>query len=201
MSYDLLAAAERRRDLALAEARRWEAWIEGYRELAGPAKGEAPHSEANAGVPDAQAAAAPRPSTGGGAMQATEAAVTDILADAGGGPMQTRDLLEGVLARGIEVGGKDPVGVLSARLSRSTLVENVRPYGWRLKRDPPEEAKPHPMPAGSQMNEAVGENSVEDAPTASVLDAHEGVPGTTNPDRGPQAAERQVVHEKIDLPF
>ena len=78
--------------------------------------------------------------------------------------MQTRDLVPLVRAKGIEVGGKDAVATLSARLSNSAEFRMIRGRGWWFKDEPtpglqdlhidldfeaadasPEEASPPPL--------------------------------------------------------
>lgn len=62
-------------------------------------------------------------------MNPTRVAVAELLEEAGG-PLETRDLLPKVRERGIDVGGKDPVATLSARLSNSDQFKNRRGVGW-----------------------------------------------------------------------
>lgn len=122
--------AIRRRDAALSEARRWDDFIRMLDELRGVCgPGISPHSvdlfvRGSDGAP---------PQTGGGSrITNTEQAVIKII-EREGRPVPTRELLPALAALGVDVGGKEPSSTLSARLSRSNLVENVRPYGWRLK--------------------------------------------------------------------
>ena len=49
--------------------------------------------------------------------------------------MATRELLPLVLARGIEVGGKDAVATLSARISKKGAVELVNGKWWLIQSD------------------------------------------------------------------
>ena len=87
----------------------------------------------------------PRDSVGGhGRPTKTElirSAVEEVLREAGGGPVRTAKLLRLIERKGIEVGGKTPVGNLSAKLShakkgRFELVS--RKEGWAL----PSSARP-----------------------------------------------------------
>lgn len=58
-------------------------------------------------------------------------AVVSILRDAGK-PIRTRDLLPMLEARGINIGGENPVTNLSGFLSRSPELEANRALGWHL---------------------------------------------------------------------
>lgn len=61
--------------------------------------------------------------------QPTEVAVESILEDVGR-PIQTRDLVPLVEKAGVEIGGKDKLATLSARLSNSALFRVKRGVGW-----------------------------------------------------------------------
>lgn len=61
----------------------------------------------------------------------TENEVMAIL-QAANGPVRTRDLLEIIKARGVNVGGRKEVSNLSVRLARSGLFD-VSTDGWRIK--------------------------------------------------------------------
>ncbi|WP_419825593.1 hypothetical protein [Sphingomonas sp.] len=88
-----------------------------------------------------------------GALAETQAAVVLAIEEAGR-PLHTKELLHALDRLGVEVGGKAPASTLSARLSRAPALENVRPYGWRIK-------------ASSKEGEAAGD-SLSDDPAASV---------------------------------
>ena len=125
MSTDsIIARATAKRDAALAEAKRWDEWICMYVEVA-----EAKHVPQHVinGV-----AGATRRAPVSGALAETEAAVVAILT-ATGHPMPTRDLQPALAERGIEIGGKDPISTLSARLSRAPQLVNIRQRGWWIK--------------------------------------------------------------------
>ncbi|MGI3170169.1 hypothetical protein ACRARG_13540 [Pseudooceanicola sp. C21-150M6] len=62
-------------------------------------------------------------------MAPTRIAAREIL-DELGMPVETRDLLPLIQERGIEVGGKDPIATLSARLSNSEEFKVRRGVGW-----------------------------------------------------------------------
>lgn len=79
-------------------------------------------TEAAKSRPASRARAAPM-------MAPTREAVHAILSEVGR-PVETRELLPMVRSRGVEVGGKDPVATLSARLSNSTDFQNRRGIGW-----------------------------------------------------------------------
>ena len=95
----------------------------------------------------------------------TESAAADAIRSRGTA-VSTRDLLHEVTARGVDVGGKDPLATLLARLSRSPSLFYERPYGWRLKEPRQmDEATNSPLAAGfvaSAPNDAVKRGEVVD---------------------------------------
>ena len=102
-----------------------------------------------------------------GAMEETRAAVTTALRNRAQ-PMKTRDLLQALEVVGVEVGGKDHVATLSARLSNSDEFELHRGHGWWFTGEP--------VP-GFEFEEAE-ENTVEGATSASdTAQGREAVPG------------------------
>ncbi len=133
---DVLKNAQLKRDAALAEARRWDDFIRMYSELQGSVRniGEqrrmpgmtALANSGNANEPPK----VPKTGSSGGTMQETEARALEIISGLGR-PVPTRELLDELRKRGLEIGGKDPASTLSARLSRAPKLENVRPHGWR----------------------------------------------------------------------
>ena len=95
-----------------------------------------------------------------GAMEQTKNAVTEILREKRRA-MQTRELLELVRSRGVEVGGNDPVATLSARLSNADEFELHKGFGWWFSGE-------HIPPVITSMRfEEAEETTVEDAPSAS----------------------------------
>jgi len=106
--------------------------------------------------------------TSRGRINPTREAVAKILEE-NGGPLQTRDLLPRLRARGVEVGGKDPVATLSARLSNSDDFRIDRAVGWWFSNKP----IPIPMPSQVTMNEAE-DRSLEVQPSASDTDQEGG---------------------------
>lgn len=118
---NLIARAQEKRTWHLAEAAKLEAFIQTALELEGgttvsPALTSAtvPMAFASVGtsVPS-RLSPASRPKSGVGAetLNAAEEIVREL------GAMTTRELLPFILERGIEVGGKDPIATLSARIS------------------------------------------------------------------------------------
>lgn len=69
-----------------------------------------------------------------GKLNETEAMAV-LLINESGSPQPTRILYEEMRKRGLEIGGKDGVATLSARLSRSTMLINDKPFGWRLREE------------------------------------------------------------------
>lgn len=100
-----------------------------------------------------------------GRVNPTRAAASEIL-EAHGGPMETRDMLPLIIARGIDVGGKDPVATLSARLSNSDDFQNKRGVGWWFAN--------RPMPGEIQNSNEAEDQSLEVQPSASELDQEGG---------------------------
>ena len=89
-------------------------------------------------------------------------------------PTHIRELLTEVLKQGIEVGGKDPIATLSARLSNSPEFRVKRGVGWWFSHIPADE-----------FDEAEGQG-VESAPSASNTSNEEDSHATAlalNPDR------------------
>lgn len=113
---DLIARAQEKRDWHLAQAKKLETFLATYYDLEHELKAKPPADLKT----DAEKVEAPkrqrqatRPQAGIGleTINAAEAIVREH------GPMSTRDMLPLVLARGIDVGGRDPVATLSARIS------------------------------------------------------------------------------------
>lgn len=126
MADSILSNAIARRDAALEEARRWDDFIRMYGELVLPQP--TAHS-----VPERCRNVIAESEHGlSGTMQETEDAAIAILTEAGT-PMPTRKMLVALAARGIVIGGKQPVSTLSARLSRAPRLVNIRPDGWWIK--------------------------------------------------------------------
>jgi hypothetical protein len=129
MPDSILSEAIAKRDAAAAEVQRWSDFIAMYRELTGQqAQDDVSHVAPRPALPKREPVAATT-----GALAETEGAAIEVI-KAAGRAIPTREMLEALRARGVEVGGKDPASTLSARLSRASALENVRPYGWRLKK-------------------------------------------------------------------
>ena len=130
MPDSVIEEATRRRDAALAEARRWEDFVKMYDTLAGGTTRQhsqvtqllqMPGMTTQANVYKSQKSS--------GALAKTEEATASILRELGH-PVKTAELLTKLVARGVEVGGQSPVATLSARLSRATSLINDRSKGW-----------------------------------------------------------------------
>jgi hypothetical protein len=122
MSNPILANAIARRDAAAVEVRRWDDFIRMYGELTGSSpkmQSAAPHRTA-------------RPTASGGALATTAEAAIAVISEAGR-PLPTPELRVALEARGIEIGGKDPLATLSARLSRASEIVNIRQKGWWIR--------------------------------------------------------------------
>lgn len=152
---DLILRAQDKRDKLRADLARIEAFLATAYELEQDLKAE-PSAQGSL-LTDTQKADLPkkradRPRSGIGAE--TIAAAEDIVEDRG--PMSSRNLLPLILAKGIEVGGKDPVATLSARISQRGRLETYNGK-WRFKVSGPE---------GSGKEEAA-DNPATDQSTAS----------------------------------
>src|SRR6185312_15389269 len=116
---DLVTKARERRVELVAELARIDRFLESADEMAREL-GLAP-------------AAAPAPQTRKLARRGTGAETLNAVAAIieAQGPMSTRDLVPLVLERGIEIGGKDAIATLSARISKKGVVE-LDGGKWRL---------------------------------------------------------------------
>ena len=125
---DIIAAAQAKRDFHKAAIERLEAFLATAYEIDQELRADAPKVGA---MSDAQKADAPRArvQAPAGAGSETVKAVVAIITDRG--PLPTRDLLPLVRAKGIEVGGLQPIATLSARISGKGKVE-VRNGKWHL---------------------------------------------------------------------
>jgi hypothetical protein len=126
MADPILQNALARRDAALAEARRWDDFIHMYGELK---SGQAQHAEGKSVLPTRLLSPAPAPT---GTISDTEREAANVIRELQR-PVSTRDLLTMLMQRGIEVGGKDPLSTLSARLSRAPTLANKRGEGWIMR--------------------------------------------------------------------
>jgi hypothetical protein len=130
----ILEQAIARRDAAVAESRRWDAFISMYKEINGnrsissergmPGMPGLPRHKLEGAGPSGQ--------RGGNTLAVTEKAAVELLREAGQ-PIPTVELRLLLQDRGIEIGGKDPNSTLSARLSRAPLLYNHRGRGWWIK--------------------------------------------------------------------
>lgn len=135
----ILQNAISRRDAALAEADRWTQFVRMYEELTGrtiPGCSTASQSVTGADRHSGIGLQPPRPPVRRPVkVQETEAAAAAIIREAGG-IVPTRRMLEELLRRGVEVGGKNPQATLNARLSRAPSLVYERPYGWKVLEEP-----------------------------------------------------------------
>lgn len=169
MSDAIIANAIARRDAALSEARRWTDFIRMYGELTG-----ADNNMQGLTLATGRQIAV----TATGALSETEKATGVIIRELGR-PVPTRELLELLTARGVEVGGKDPASTLSARLSRAPSLENIRQRGWWIK--------------GRTEGESLGEN------TPQVRSGRQGhwFLDAINSNSGPVKPGQEVAHDNI----
>ena len=123
---DLVAQALTKREKLKAELDRVETFLAMAYELQGEGQSSKfEKSDAEKIAEPVKRAASNRAPSGVGAETARAAA--DVIREAGR-PMRTRDLVSLVEAHGIEIGGKDKVATLSARLGN-----DARRDGGRLK--------------------------------------------------------------------
>lgn len=140
-----LADKQRRRDDLAA-------WIaQGRRLLASPARHDAPH--AGQVALDTSPAIEPARPVREGTKKAVIADAAAELIQAAGGPLPTRELVAGLQAKGVEVGGVDPIDTVSVVLNRSggRFKSLGRKLGWILSDMAQKEETPQvaPTTAGS----------------------------------------------------
>src|SRR6185437_16180775 len=100
----------------------------------------------------------------GAKAKETEVAAISIIRDAGR-PIPGRQLLDELVKHGVEIGGKDPMATLNARLSRAESITHVRPHGWKV-RDEPRQTDEAADPAPSGESAASIPETTNDADTA-----------------------------------
>jgi hypothetical protein len=168
---DLITRAQEKRDWHLAQAAKFEAFLATYFDLEHDLKSKLPVETKT----DAEKADAPkyqrqamRPMSGIGAD--TINAAEDIVRQLG--PLSTRDLLPHVLARGIDVGGRDPVATLSARLSgRGDLLNYAGK--WYFEHNLP------PVAREQRTQKEAADNPAKDSSAASLFQTNQGGPDGT----------------------
>jgi len=131
---DIILKAQERREQLKAELARLETFLATAYELEQELSGKPASLKTATPAEKADAPARRRVMARSGTGAETVRAVVEILADRGQ-PMATRELLPLVLARGIEVGGKDAVATLSARISKKGAVELVNGKWWLIQSD------------------------------------------------------------------
>lgn len=136
---NIIADASARRDAALAEAKRWSEFIAMTEELYGFVAKGGPATK-----PQEKSDLAVKRDFSGATLLMTQEAAVRLITEAGH-PLSTRELLLSLEARDVPVGGKDPASTLSARLSRSPQLINVRPHGWTLKQSSKEDDASGPL--------------------------------------------------------
>lgn len=167
----VLANAIARRDAAQAEAQRWDDFIRMFSEL------QVGSHDTLRPSPPSTPSAAGRSARDAGAMSRTEEVASEIIAQLGR-PVPTRELLNALLERGVDVGGKDPASTLSARLSRAPTLHNIRQRGWWI-RERTDDAYPH-------------------KDTSPARQPHQGDLMPPQPPRSPVEPGREVVHDNIE---
>ena len=156
----IIAEAISRLAIARSEVARLEAFLDVYQELRG-------------GGSLASRSATPRRTVASTGAVADSATAAHAYIKEVGHPVPTRDLISILTARGIAIGGKDEIATLSARLSRSPLLVNIRGAGWSI---------------ASANEEGAAGDLLNSIPTA--------------PDLSPNSADedgREVEQEKTDL--
>lgn len=125
---DIIGRASQRRDQLKAELARIESFLATAYELQQELSGSAASKTSMTDIDKADLPARRTMAARGSGAQTLDA-VVQILRERGM-PMSTRDLLPSVLARGIEVGGKDPIATLSARISSKGIVRLNHGKWW-----------------------------------------------------------------------
>lgn len=167
---DLISRAQAKREWHLEQAKKLEAFLATYYDLEHELKSGPPKE----GQTDAEKADAPkrqrqatRPQAGIGleTINAAEAIIRQH------GPMSTRDMLPLILARGIDVGGRDPVATLSARISnRGDL------YAYSGKWYFEEHLPPLVRQRLAQQRKEASDNPAKDQSDASLFQTSQGGP-------------------------
>jgi hypothetical protein len=145
----ILADAIARRDAAKAEADKWDDFIRLYKKLASSSDNTGRLQRRNLtemGAAVSESAHERRTASRVGEKGAkTEEAALAVLLEATK-PMFTRDMIDPLNARGVEIGGQDPAATLHVRLSRSTKLKFDRQLGWRLAEPRQEIGTAGPLP-------------------------------------------------------
>ena len=118
---DLITKAKQRRERLVAELARLDDFLAMAAELMGEP----------ATMPTSKRAPRQIVKVRSGVGAETVAAAVEVLRD-GGVPLSSRDLLPKVEARGVEVGGKQPIATLSARLAGGKDVLQMIEGKWHL---------------------------------------------------------------------
>lgn len=165
------AYARERRDWHLAQAAKYDTYLQISQDLEAELSGKAPAEERpalerEAAPPRKRQATRPREGIGADTINAAELIVRDK------GPMSTRDLLPLVRDMGIEVGGNDPVATLSARISNKGDLVTYNGK-WHFKDELPAAAF-----SGAGRNEAA-DNLTKDQSAASSVFSNQGGPHGT----------------------
>ena len=146
----VLADAIARRDAAKAEADKWDDFIRLYKKLASSSDNTGRLQRRNLteiGTAVSESVHERRAASRIGEKGAkTEEAAVAVLLEATK-PMFTRDMIGPLNARGVEIGGQDPVATLHVRLSRSkSKLKFDRQLGWRLAEPRQEIGTAGPLP-------------------------------------------------------
>ena len=156
MPDSLIEEATKRRDAALAEARRWDDFVNMYESLTTRPTRQ-PIQSSLLAVANTKHPLPNKPKSSG-ALAVTEEATISILREFGR-PAKTSELLNLLVARGVEVGGQSPSATLSARLSRATSLINDRSTGWWFRNSTGGEKGWHPVPPADE--ESLGDSQAE----------------------------------------
>lgn len=155
---DLIQRAQAKREQLRNELARIEAFLATAFELEQDFAREKPADRRNdAEKADAPVRRGPSPPRSGVGKETLDAAAEVIRQF---GSMSTRDMLPFICAKGIDVGGKDPVATLSARLSGKGVLE-VYHGKWRFI----EGAES----SGTTGNEEAADNPTKDQSAASLF--------------------------------
>jgi hypothetical protein len=161
---DLIQRAQAKRDQLRHELARIEAFLATAFELEQDLSREKPadrRSDAEKADAPMRRTTTPRSGIGKDTLDAAAATVRQF------GEMSTREMLPYILAKGIEIGGKDPIATLSARLSGKGVLE-VYHGKWRFI----EHTKASGPHDGSE--EETADTPTKDASAASLFNTSQG---------------------------
>jgi len=144
-----LSEAIARLNAAQAEVDKWSTFIRLYRELdpssTGAASVVSPINQETLAPNAMQRRKTQTSSRLGQKGLVTEQAAITVLREAGK-PVSTEEMAERLREKGVDIGGRDPISTLYARLKRARALDYDRRLGWRLSEPRQEIGTAGPLP-------------------------------------------------------